>query len=181
MVQKIGLIFTVILIMVGCARVQVVAPKDPIKVDIAMRLDVYQHVEKDINAIEDIVSGNRSIGKLQSMLDHFVGVAYAEEGLPADVEAAAMRRNARYQELASAESSGRIGENKSGFVEVRSDASLSGLVSAENSDRTIIYRSISKKNGAALGEVQKLYAAKLQSSAPVGTPIESGSGEWVTK
>jgi len=32
---------------VGCAKVQVQAPKEPIKVDISMRLDVYQHVEKD--------------------------------------------------------------------------------------------------------------------------------------
>ena len=29
---------------VGCAKVQVQAPKEPIKVDITMRLDVYQHV-----------------------------------------------------------------------------------------------------------------------------------------
>ena len=181
MACKIGIIFSALLVAVGCARVQVVAPKDPIKVDIAMRLDVYQHVEKDIDAIENIVSGNKPSGKLISMLNHFVGVAYAEEGLSAEVEGAAMRRKARYQGLASAESSGRIGENKSGFVELRGDASLGSLVSDENSDRMVIYRSISEKNGAALNEVQKLYAKKLQSGAPSGTPIESDSGEWTTK
>ena len=181
MERKMCIIFTVLFIAIGCARVQVVAPKDPIRVDIAMRLDVYQHVEKDINAIEDIVSGNNPGGKLQSMLNHFIGVAYAEEGLPPDAERAAMRRKARYQDLVSAESGGRIGENKSGFVELRGEASLNDLVSAENSDRMIIYRSIAEKNGATLGEVQKLYANKLQSSAPAGTPIESASGEWLTK
>ena len=137
MIHKIGGVFAVLFLVLGCARVQVVAPKDPIKVDIAMRLDVYQHVEKDINTIENIVSGNTPAGKLQSMLDHFVGTAYAEECLPAEVEEAAMRRKARYQDLTSAESSGRIGENKSGFVELRaadtSDAPLNGFVSAENS------------------------------------------------
>lgn len=65
--------------------------------------------------------------------------------------------------------------------EIRGDASLNDLVSAENSDRMIIYRSIAEKNGATLGEVQKLYATKLQSSAPAGTPIELVSGEWLTK
>lgn len=181
MVRKIGVIFIVLFIAIGCARVQVVAPKDPIKVDIAMRLDVYQHVEKDINAIEDIVSGKTPSGKLQSMLNSFVGFAYAEEGLSIEAEGAAMRRKARYQDLVSAESSGRIGENKSGFVELRGEASYNGLVSAENGDRMIIYRSIAEKNGAALSEVQKLYANKLQSSAPTGTPIESASGEWLIK
>lgn len=185
MVRKICIIFIVLFVAAGCARLQVVAPKDPIKVDIAMRLDIYQHVEKDINAVEDIVSGNKPSDEPQSMLNHFVDVAYAEEGLPAEVEEAAMRRKARYQDLASAESRGRIGENKSGFVELRAadtgDASLDGFVSAENSDRMIIYRSIAEKNGATLDEVQKLYAKKLQSSAPAGTPIESASGEWLTK
>ncbi len=185
MVRKLGIIFTVLFVALGCARVQVVAPKDPIKVDIAMRLDVYQHVEKDINTIEDIVSGKKSGGKPQSMLNYFVGVAYAEEGLSAEVEGAAMSRKARYQDLASAESSGHIGENRSGFVELRAagtgDASLDSLVSAENSDRMIIYNSIAGKNGATLDEVQKLYAKKLQSGAPSGTPIESASGEWMTK
>ncbi|MDO8488662.1 MAG: DUF1318 domain-containing protein [Candidatus Omnitrophota bacterium] len=181
MVGKIGIIFAVLFVAIGCAKVQVVAPKDPIKVDIAMRLDVYQHVEKDINTIEDIVSGNKPDGKPQSMLNYFIEVAYAEESLPAEVEEAAMRRKARYQDLVSAESSGRIGENKSGFVVLLGDASFDSLVSAENSDRMIIYKSIAEKNGATLDEVQKLYAKKLQSSAPAGTPIESVSGEWLTK
>ncbi|MDP2911312.1 MAG: hypothetical protein Q8N76_03140, partial [Candidatus Omnitrophota bacterium] len=44
----------------GCARVRVEAPKDPIKLDISMRLDIYQHVAKDIDAIEGIVSGNET-------------------------------------------------------------------------------------------------------------------------
>ncbi|MFA5996751.1 MAG: DUF1318 domain-containing protein [Candidatus Paceibacterota bacterium] len=182
MVRKLVVIFAVIFIAIGCAKVQVVAPKDPIKVDIAMRLDVYQHVEKDIDLIENIVSGKKMTGQPQSMLNYFVGTAYAEDALPAEVEGAAMRRKARYQELVAAESSGRIGENNAGLVEPRAgEASLSSLISAENSDRIIIYRSIAAKNGATLEAVQKLYAEKLQSSAPAGTPVQAESGVWVTK
>ena len=185
MIRKIGTIFAVFFVMIGCARVQVVAPKDPIKVDIAMRLDVYQHVEKDIDTIEDIVSGKRLQSQPLSMMNYFIGVAYADEGLPAKVEEAALRRNSRYQSLVSAESNGHIGENRSGLVELRGagqgNFSLASVVSAENSDRIIIYKSISEKNGASLSDVQGLYAKKLQSSAPSGTPVESASGEWTTK
>lgn len=178
-----GLVVLSIFIILGCGKVQVVAPKEPIKVDIAMRLDVYQHVERDINAIEDIVSGKGA--KETSMLDLLVGTAYAEEELSAEVEQAAMRRNARYNDLMSAESKGLIGENNSGEVVLREtaggDPSLSQLVSAENQDRMVIYRSLAKKNGISIGEVEKLYAKKLQASAPAGTPIQSASGEWQTK
>jgi len=183
MIRKTGIFLAALFIVTGCARVQVVAPKEPIKVDIAMRLDVYQHVEKEIDEIEDIVSGNKAAEKQTSMLNFFTGIAYAEEGLPSNIKKAAMRRRARYDELSSAESSGRIGENKSGLVELRGagDASLNELISAENSDRMIIYRAIAEKNGAALNEVQKLYSRKRQSKAPSGTPVESPSGEWTSK
>ena len=46
-----------ILFAVGCAKVRVEAPKEAFKVDISMRLDIYQHVGKDIDSIENIVSG----------------------------------------------------------------------------------------------------------------------------
>lgn len=185
MIRNLAIFIVALFVVMGCAKVQVVAPKEPIKVDIAMRLDVYQHVEKDIDAIEEMVSGNKAAGKQHSMLDRFTGIAYAEEALPADVERAAMSRKARYDDLVSAQSSGLIGENNSGLVELRSsgqgDASLRGLVSAENDDRMVIYRSVAKKNGATLDEVKGIYANKLQSNAPSGTPIQSKSGEWKTK
>ena len=79
----------------ACARVRVEAPKDPIKVDISMRLDIYQHVQTDINQIENIVSGAQEKPKPkdgQSLLDHFIHSAYAQEGLSPEVEQAALRR-----------------------------------------------------------------------------------------
>jgi len=183
MMRKTGIFLAALFVVTGCARVQVVAPKEPIKVDIAMRLDVYQHVEKDIDAIEEIVSGKMVAGKPTSKLNFFTGTAYAAEGFSDEIESAAIRRNARYGDLMAAESAGLIGENKSGLVELRGagDASLGKLISAENSDRMIIYKSVADKNGAALGEVQKLYAKKLQASAPSGALVESPSGQWTKK
>lgn len=170
--------------MTGCAQVQVKAPKDPIKVDITMRLDVYQHVVKDIDDIESIVSG-KSAPKGRMKLNFLIADAHAEEGLSPDVEQAALRRKDRKAELYSHESKGTIGENRMGLAEARGSGAPQELIGAENADRMIIYKSVSQKNGAAIEEVQKLYAQRLQEDAPAGTPIEtansSGGYEWKNK
>lgn len=175
---------------IGCARVRVEAPKEPIKVDITMRLDVYQHVAKDIDDIESIVNGpagpKKSSG--QSLLNFVIGRAYAQEGLSPEVESAALRRRDRREELISWETKSVIGENKAGLLEVRgqADASAAALVKAENSDRMVIYQAVARKNGTSVEEVQKLYAKRLQGDAPAGTPIEavdeaSGKAAWKIK
>jgi uncharacterized protein YdbL (DUF1318 family) len=183
-----GLVLTI-----GCARVRVEAPKEPIKVDISMRLDIYQHVEKDIDAIENIVSGAKAKPQTsggQSMLDYFIASAYAQTDLSPEVEQAALRRRDRLEALISWEKKAVIGENKLGLVEIRdpkgADPSVEQLVKAENSDRMIIYEAVAAKNGTSVEEVQKLYAKRLQAQAAAGTPIEvaneaTGSSEWKTK
>lgn len=166
-------------IAVGCASVQVKAPKEPIKVDISMRLDIYQHVQEDIDAIEDIVSG--SAGG-HSMLDIMVGTAYAQD-LSDELKEAALRRKARYDRLMSLEAAGVIGENRSGLVTVRApgDGSERAIAAEENSDRMIIYKGIAAKNGVPVSEIQNIYAERLQASAPSGTPIEADNGAWTRK
>jgi uncharacterized protein YdbL (DUF1318 family) len=183
-----GLIFSL-----GCARVRVEAPKEPIKVDISMRLDIYQHIQKDIDNIENIVSGSQEKAKSkgdQSMLDYFAICAYAQEGLSPEVEQAALRRKARYAELISWQEKGMVGENKLGLLEIRKrqDATPKSeeLIKAENNDRMIIYQSIAKKNNSPVEEVQKIYAKRLQQDAPQVTPIEvlnasTGAYEWKIK
>ena len=181
------LTFLVIIFVLGCARLNVGGSKDPIKMDITMRLDVYQHVEKDIDAIENIVSGSKDNNKSsdkQSFLGFVIGNAYAQEELSPEVEQAALRRKDRLLVLSSWEVKGVIGENKNGLVEIRNhqnaNSTVSQIVSAENSDRTIIYQAVANKNGTSVEEVQKPYAKRLQASAPSGTPIETISG-WNIK
>lgn len=183
----------VLILAFGCARVKVEAPKEPIKVDISMRLDVYQHVLKDIDAIENIVSGTKNEVKIpddnRSFLGYFVSCAYAQEYLSPEVEEAALRRKNRYNEIISLEEKGIIGENKDGLIEIRdsSDGSFSrGFIKAENDDRMVIYNSLAKKDNIPVEEIQKIYAARLQKDAPAGTPIEvfnqsSGAFEWKIK
>jgi hypothetical protein len=180
-----------ILNFIGCARVRVEAPKEPIKVDITMRLDIYQHVQKDIDEIENIVSGTQETPAPkngQSLLDYFICSVYAEEGLSPEVEQAALRRKDRRTDLISWQQKGIIGENKSGLLELRGLGSPEAekLIKEENNDRMVIYQAVAKKNGTSVEEVQKLYAKRLQQDAPGGTPIEvleesSGAYAWKVK
>ena len=165
--KKIFIALIVLVAFFGCARVRVEAPKDPIKLDISMRLDIYQHVAKDIDAIEDIVSGNEkkpSAGKQGTWLEAFVKDAYAQDSLSPEVEQAAYSRRDRKPQLDSLETSGAVGENKLGMVETRgsADSSVKALVDAENADRMVIYKAIAAKNGVSVEEVQQIYAKKIQ-------------------
>lgn len=161
----------------GCARVRVEAPKEAIKVDVSMRLDIYQHVEKDIDNIEDMVSAKND---KHSLLDLLVSKAHADEGgLGPDVQQAIERRKDRKGELSSLQAKGAVGENARGMVEAKTGEG-SSVVQAENSDRSVIYSAIAAKNGTSVSDVERLYARRLQSDAPSGTPIETSSG-WSTK
>ena len=188
------LISACLILSLGCARLSVQAPKEPIKVDITMRLDIYQHVQKDIDDIESIVSGGAKekvqTKDNQSWLGVFLSNAYAEDDLNPKVKQAALSRRGRLSDLTSWESKGVIGENKLGLVEIRNagaaDSSVGQLVQAENSNRMVIYQSIAEKNGTSVEDVQKIYAQRLQRDAPPGTPIEvldesTGKSTWQIK
>lgn len=188
--RKVFIVLGAIIFALGCARVSVQGSKEPIKLDISMRLDIYQHVQKDIDSIEGIVGGAKEEKKPgeQGALSFFIGNAYAQEGLGPEVEQAALRRKDRLAKLRGFEEKGIIGENASGLLELKAsgDAEAKEVISAENSDRMIIYKSLADKNGTSVEEIQKLYAKKLQSNAPAGTPIEvlnesSGFTEWKVK
>ncbi len=173
----------------GCARLNVGGSKEPIKVDIAMRLDIYQHVQKDIDSIENIVAGDKTKDRKspgdQSWLDLLAPCAYAQDDLSPEVEQAALRRKERRAALDSLEARAVLGENKSGLVEIKNpqqaDSSVRSLVQSENADRMLIYRSLAEKYNQTLEEIQKVYAQKLSGQAPSGTPIESLNGEWRIK
>lgn len=170
------------LLAIGCARVQVEAPKDPIKMDITMRLDVYQHVVKDIDDIENIVSGGSAKPK-SSLMDAVIPPAHAAESLSPEVEEAAYRRRDRRPQVTSLEAKGTLGESRLGLLTARTsvDGQTQKLINDENTDRILIYRAIASKNSSAVEEIQKIYSQKLQNSAPSGTPVEDENGKWSKK
>lgn len=189
MKKFIGIIAMIFIVAFGCAKLQVAGSKEPIKLDISMRLDVYQHVAKDIDAIENIVSGkqDKKLDKTSFLSNFFIGNAFAQETLSPEVEQAALRRKDRLVALTQYLISSVVGENKSGLVEIRqkTDEALTKFVENENADRMLIYKAISAKNSTPLEEVARLYAKKLQENAPGGSFIEvidaNGSFVWKKK
>jgi uncharacterized protein YdbL (DUF1318 family) len=191
----------------GCARVRVEAPKDPIKLDITMRLDVYQHVQSDIDSIENLVSGGDAakpaVPGPQGFLGIFVTDAYAQhpgqsdapvrasaqEAVSPATQDAALRRKDRLEQVRQLLASGALGENAVGLLSARdpslADAAARNVMNAENSDRMVIYREIAAKNSIPVDEVQRMYARRLQNDAPAGAPIEvddgTGSVSWKVK
>ncbi len=165
----------------GCASVEVKAPKDPIKMDITMRVDVYQHVVKDIDDIESIVSGDSTAAKPSNL--SLVGTAHAADLDPA-VEKAALRRKGRLNDVHAALSKGAVGENSRGLLAVRNSSvapNAAKIAGEENSDRMIIFKSLAGKNDVAVEDIQKVYTERLQKSAPGGSPIQDPDGDWGKK
>lgn len=191
--RKIFIALSVVILALGCARVSVQGSKEPIKVDISMRLDIYQHVQKDIDSIEDIVAGEKKDIKAddeQSSLNLFISSAYAQEDLSEGIEQAALRRKNRLGKLRGFEEQGVIGENKLGLVELRGvaqdEAIVKELIKEENKDRMVIYKALAEKNNTSVEGIQKVYAQRLQNDAPTGTLVEvlsevSGSYKWKVK
>jgi uncharacterized protein YdbL (DUF1318 family) len=180
--KKIFAVICVTFLSIGCASVEVKAPKDPIKVDISMRLDVYQHVEKDIDSIENSISGSDKVTGKQSWLPSLVKDACAEEGFGPEVDSASNGRKSRRGSVMELLSSGVAGEGADGMLEVVGIASAQArdMVNVENADRMVIYKAIARKNGTSIKEVSRLYSKRLQKDAPNGAMIQTADG-WVKK
>ena len=180
----------VMFVFLGCARVSIDS-KQPIKVDVTMRLDIYQHVNKDVDSIENLINSPASVkSKDAALKTSFVilGVesAYAEDqegNFPPDVQQAIDSRKNRRDTLAALEAQGVIGEKFNGLVELKGSGgdSAASLVAEENADRKKIYEFVAKKNGASFDETSKIWARRIQGHAPSGTPIETEPGVWSTK
>ncbi|MFH1519989.1 MAG: DUF1318 domain-containing protein [Candidatus Omnitrophota bacterium] len=167
--KRIGILICVLFI-ISCAKLSVETAK-PIKVDINMRVDIYQHVIKDVEDINAQIYGTED--KDFNALFGF-NQAYAED--LSDLTASAIsRRKARVSIVEGYFAQGYIGENKDALLELRNApeeerGQIESLISQENSDRNIIYQAIAEKNGTDISTVRK---ASLESDYK-----RAGSGYW---
>ena len=178
--KKLGIILLA-LVVFGCAKVSV-ETKNPIKVDINMRIDVYQHVAKDAESINDQIYGNKE--KKFNALFNFVE-AYASDS-SADIQTVIDRRKARAQKVEEYFNQGYIGENQSALLEVRkiAPAEATKLVTQENSDREVVYKYTAGKNAVDILEVRKVFLADDYNRAPSGWWFqvpENGQYIWKQK
>lgn len=164
--KKLG-VALVIVILFGCAKVSV-ETKKPLKVDINMRLDVYQHVVKEANSIEDQIYGSNQ-PQMNSLFS--IGVVYAADNLEDTIE----RRKQRAAKIEDYFNKAYIGERRNGYLEViKSDApdQVKEIISGENKDRKIIYENTAKKNDAKLSAVEKIFFKDHYKRAPSGWHFE---------
>jgi len=153
--KRIGIIFLAFFI-ISCAKVSV-ETKKPIKLDINMRVDVYQHVVEDVEDINDQIYGgsNKKFNFLFCLEE-----VYAADLSVAGSEAIS-RRKKRANSIEAYFEKGYIGENKYALLESRKDApgeegiKIKQMISEENKDREIIYKAIADKNGSDVSSVRK--------------------------
>lgn len=172
----------------GCARVNLQTEK-PLKVDISMRVDVYQHVAKDVASIEDQIYGAAKEQKLNALFT--IRTAYAQEH-SGEVSAAIERRKERNPRIEEHVGKGYVGENRDSLLAVMEQnvpaelkEDLAALVQAENQDREIIYQATAQKNGADIASVRKAFFDDHYKRAASGTWFETydsaGGYRWAQK
>jgi uncharacterized protein YdbL (DUF1318 family) len=188
----------------ACVTVNVYFPEAEVR-DLSQQIEQEVRKQAAINEgqplppePEDTAGGG---GPGASLLDLLAGVTPAHaQGRVADPEITnpAIRkiietRAARLSELRRHLSSGVVGENKEGLVEVRNLEALSDLkaradvqrlVRAENADREELYKEIAAAKNVDLAQLPKIratYAETLRQNAAPGDWIQTPDGSWKQK
>jgi len=174
--KKVGL-FCFLILILGCARLSVESTK-PIQVDINMRVDIYQHVVKDVEDINEQIYGPD-----QKSLNFLFGTAsaYAADD-SGNLQGAIARRKERLSAVEEYFAKGYVGENAQALLELRPSApeTITDTVEAENADRLTIYKATAAKNGTDLANVQKVFFQKDYERAVAGYWFQTQDG-WVQK
>ena len=97
----------------------------------------------------------------------------------------------RHTQLAAHYTSGAVGIARDGVVAMRDAnavplpqrAAVNGLVSAENADRSALYREIARANGKPEWEVEirNTFAQRWVEKAAPGWYVQNAQGQWVKK
>jgi len=184
--RNVGHIILIFFFLSACAKVNV-ETKKPIRVDINMRVDVYQHLLKDVEAIESEVYGKEK-KKLNGIFS--LKKVYAAE-YSSVVEEAIKRRKERSSKLKEYFDQGIIGENKEAYIEIVKEdfpsvmrEKIVKLVEEENKDREMIYKATAEKNGVTVSQVEKVFFQTHYKRAPQGYLFEvydEKKGKYVWK
>ena len=158
-------ITAIALVVTACAGPTVnLATPQPIKVDIAMRLDVYQHAKE---------ASKKSTSSVATSID------------PAEA-----RRN-RMADIQTFKNSRLVGEGRDALLAIRVETPgdygdfIRKTVDAENADRMALMKSDAEKQKTSLPQIQTKQASLAAKLAFKGEWIEvvkdDGSAEWIQK
>jgi hypothetical protein len=143
--------------MAGCSSIPInVGTTEPVKVDIAMKVDVYQHA------------------------DQGVPKKVVVQGPPADV---AKSRRDRMAEIQILKNSRIVGENHAGYLEVRNSPPgeygdyVRTTVDGENADRARLMEKLAKEKNLSVAETERQQAEQFHKDAFTGEWIEVPDAE----
>jgi uncharacterized protein YdbL (DUF1318 family) len=92
------------------------------------------------------------------------------------------RMKDRLPAIAELKKAGIIGENNLGYLEfVGANKKSEDIVSAENSDRKLVYEAIAKKQNTTVELVGKRRAIQIAEKADPGEWLKNESGKWHQK
>ncbi len=147
-----------VLFLAGCTPTINLATPDPVKVDVAVRLDVYQKTAPT-KAKEE-----------QSSLE------------------IAANRRLRSGEIQQLKNNGIVGEDRDGYLDLRKAPDdpkyldyAKGIIAAENADRAFLYLSNAQAQNKPLEMVESDYAQLWRDRAFPGEWIQKENGTWIQK
>jgi len=93
------------------------------------------------------------------------------------------RMQKRLPAINKMKAAGLIGENNTGFIEVRKKLSDEDrrTIDEENADRKAVYALLAKKNGLTVEAVGKLRAKKIAETTAKGYWLQKPDGTWYQK
>ncbi len=97
-----------------------------------------------------------------------------------DLGAVRARMEKRISTIDSLKTSGVLGENNRGFLEVRTGDDQ-GVAGAENADRAVVYEALAQKTGVTAESVGRARAKKIEASSASGVWVQADNGEWLKK
>ncbi len=189
------------LIVVGCVTINLYFPEQEVK-DLASEIE--REVQEKARAEDDPEPspepGPQSLRRgSTSLFDLLLGVtpAYAQVPEPETTNPAIRKiidsRAARLGDVNKYKSSGVIGENSRGDLEVRDLAAITDLrlraevqklVRAENTDRDQLYKEVAAAKNVDLSQLDMIrttYAETLRANARPGDWIQMPDGSWKQK
>jgi uncharacterized protein YdbL (DUF1318 family) len=89
----------------------------------------------------------------------------------------------RLSSLVEAKDQGLVGEGTDGFVYVRNSDSekVKKMVSSENEDRKLLFKSMSLKTGGSVDDIAKKFSMAIVKKSKKGHWFRKSSGEWMQR
>ncbi len=146
----------------GCAPTINLATPEPVKVDVAIRLDVYQKTnpgaaKQELSSIEIVKNRRLREGEVQGLKNN-----------------------------------GIVGEDRDGYLSLRVDLKdpkydpkyvtyVEGIIAAENADRAYIYLANAQSQNKPLEMIETEYARLWRERAFPGEWVQKENGSWTQK